>query len=204
MIVGRVAALVAVVVLAVGATWLFLGPGGRGQHNLPAGQAVSFGWFSAAAAPTGWHRDRLPDGAGVLAAPPHFQRLPADPGTLARGLVRAGDSRLVPTVYLNATPQQGSESLANWAQVRLAHLTDDDASSARLEANAPRLRFHGGAGSCVLDDYVTKLKAHQFREIACFVQGPHGGSVVVAATLASNWPTYSALVERSVEAYAAT
>ena len=53
-------------------------------------------------------------------------------------------------------------------------------------------------------DYVTKVQAHHFREVACFVHGPHGGSVIVAATLASNWPMYSAAVECSVEAYAAT
>jgi hypothetical protein len=199
----RFAAPVTAVVLALTATGVFLGLHGREHHNSAGGHALSFAWFSATAAPASWHRDRLPDGAGVLAAPPQFRRLPADPGTLVRELQGAGSSRFVPTVYLNATPQQGSESLANWANFRLAHLLDDDASSARLDATARGLRFLGGTGSCVLDDYVTKLQAHPFREVACFVQGPHGGSVVVAATLSRNWPAYSTVVERSVEAYAA-
>jgi hypothetical protein len=202
--VTRFAAPVTAVVLALTATGLFLALHRRDHHNSPAGHALSFAWFSATAAPASWHRDRLPGGAGVLAAPPQFRRLPADPGTLTRGLQRAGDSRFVPAVYLNATPQQGEESLADWAHFRLAHLTDDDASSARLQATARGLRFHGGTGSCVLDDYVTKVQAHHFREVACFVQGPHGGRVVVAATLTRNWPTYSTVVEDSIEAYAAS
>jgi hypothetical protein len=86
----------------------------------------------------------------------------------------------------------------------LEHLTDDDARSARVDATARGLRFLGGTGACVLDDYVTKVQAHHFREVSCFVRGPHGSSVVVAATLARNWPMYSTLVERSIEAYAAT
>jgi hypothetical protein len=202
--VTRFAAPVTVVALAFAATGVFLGLHGRDHQDSPGGHALSLAWFSATAAPASWHRDRLPDGAGVLAAPPQFRRLPADPGTLARGLQRAGGSRFVPTVYLNATPQQGSESLTDWAQFRLAHLTDDDASSARLDAAAQGLRFQGGTGSCVLDDYVTKVQAHHFREVACFVRGRHGGSVVVAAALARNWHMYSAVVERSVEAYAST
>jgi hypothetical protein len=200
--VTRFTAPVTVVALAVVAIGVFLGLRGRSHHDPHHGPALSLAWFSAAAAPAGWHRDRLPDGAGVLAAPPQFRLLHADPGTLARGLDPTGGP--VPTVYLDATPQQGSESLAGWASFRLAHLRDDDASSAQLDAAAQGLRFQGGVGSCVLDDYVTKVGANHFREVACFVQGSHGGSVLVAATLARDWPTYSAVVERSVEAYAAT
>jgi hypothetical protein len=200
--VTRFAAPVAAVVIAVLATGAFVGLRGRDHHDPSHGHVLSLAWFSATAAPASWHRDRLPDGAGVLAAPPEFRRLPADPGTLARGLQRASDP--VPMIYLDATPQQGSESLAGWPRFRLAHLTDDDASSAWLDAAARGLRFQGGIGSCVLDDYVTKVQAHHFREVACFVSGPHGGSVIVAATLASKWSMYSAAVERSVEAYAAT
>jgi hypothetical protein len=200
--VTRFVAPVTGVVLAVVAAGTLLGLHGRTHQDSWHGQAPSFAWFSAAAAPASWHRDRLPNGAGVLAAPLAFRRLHADPGTVARGLGPAG--RPVPTIYLDATPQQGSESLAGWARFRLAHLKDDDASSAHLDAAAEGLRFQGGIGSCVLDDYVTKVQAHHFRELACFVHGAHGGSVIVAATLARNWHIYSALAERSVEAYAAT
>jgi hypothetical protein len=200
----RLAATVALVVLAIAvvATGVLLGVHGRGHHERRQAPTLSLAWFSATAAPARWHHDPLPGGAGVLAAPPQFQRLHADPGTVARGLGQAGQA--LPAVYLDATPQQGDESLAGWPRFRLAHLTDDDASSADIDAAAAGLRFQGGIGSCVLDDYVTKVQANHFREVACFVHGQHGGSVIVAATLARDWNTYSALVERSVEAYAVT
>ena len=81
-------------------------------------------------------------------------------------------------------------------------LTDDDASSAELDGAAGNLRFHGGPGSCVVDDYVTKVHAHHYREIACFVRGAHGASVVVAAAPAADWARYAGLLEQAVDSYA--
>ena len=44
-------------------------------------------------------------------------------------------------------------------------------------AEASGLPFHGGTGSCVIDEYVTALAGHHYREIACFVQGRTAASV---------------------------
>src|SRR6516162_9138627 len=50
-----------------------------------------------------------------------------------------------------------------------------------LNATPQRVRFRGGTGSCVIDDYTTRVGAHHFQEIACLVRGRHNGSVIVAA-----------------------
>ena len=70
------------------------------------------------------------------------------------------------------------------------------------DAHALDLRFRGGTGSCVIDDYVTYLDANHYREISCFVRGETGGSVVVAAALQARWAHSAALLERAVSAYA--
>jgi hypothetical protein len=157
----------------------------------------SFSWFHAQPAPASWHKFTLPDGTGTLAAPPSLVRLPADPGTVAVGLP-AGAEELI---YLDATPRQGDETLPGWAAFRIAHLRDDDTAAATLDAHAEHLTFVGGTGSCVLDDYVTQVGAHHYREIACLVQGAHGGSVIVAATPAADWDHYRPLLEQAVSAY---
>ena len=55
-------------------------------------------------------------------------------------------------LYLNATPQQGEETLQNWATFRLELLREDDASSAHEVSAAQGIRFHRGTGSCVIGD----------------------------------------------------
>lgn len=157
----------------------------------------NFSWFLAQPAPASWQKFTLPDGTGTLAAPPSLVRLPADPGTVAVGLP-AGTGDLI---YLDATPRQGDETLPGWAAFRIAHLRDDDTAAATLDAHAEHLTFAGGTGSCVLDDYVTRVGAHHYREIACLVQGAHGGSVIVAATPAADWNHYEPLLQQAVSAY---
>ena len=164
------------------------------QHSRPR---ETFSWFVAQPAPASWQKITLPDGTGTLAAPPSLVRLPADPGTVAVGLP-AGTGDLI---YLDATPRQGDETLPGWAAFRIAHLRDDDTASATLDAHAEHLTFVGGTGSCVLDDYVTQVGAHHYREIACLVQGAHGGSVIVAATPAADWDHYRPLLQQAVSAY---
>ena len=105
-------------------------------------------------------------------------------------------------IYLNATPQQGDESLANWSEFRLAHLTGENAASAsRLQYRAG-MEFRGGTGSCVEDTYVTRIGAHKYREIACLVAGTRGSSVLVVAAPADSWDRYSPVLEQAVDAYA--
>ena len=63
------------------------------------------------------------------------------------------------------------------------------------------LHFLGGRGTCLADDYVTRGKSNHYREIACYVVGAHGGSVVVAAALVSSWPRYLPEIEQAISSY---
>jgi hypothetical protein len=78
----------------------------------PSPQAGPFGWFTADPPPTGWHQVELPAHQAVMAYPPAAHPIKADPGAVAAAaLTPAGDF----VAYLNATPKQGDESLANWS-----------------------------------------------------------------------------------------
>jgi hypothetical protein len=104
-------------------------------------------------------------------------------------------------LYLNATPRQGTENSENWPAARLGHLRADETASARQDAAASRVAFLGGSGSCVLDDYVTEIGAHHYKEIACLVQGRSGASVIVAAAPAAQWTQAAPVLEQAVAAY---
>ena len=119
---------------------------------------------------------------------------------MSRALTRSGSTM----VYLNVTPRQGHETLRDWADFRVEHLRDDDARSARLDGSSSGLAFRGGTGSCVIDDYVTKVHANHYREIACYVRGARAASVLIAAAPATDWARYAGLLERAVSSYAVT
>jgi len=184
-------------------------PGRPGHRAAAAGVAVTgaaaetaapggFGWFRARPRPPGWRQAALPGGGAVLSFPASLAAMPGDAGTVTRGRARAG----AVLVYLNVTPRQGGETLSGWARFRVGHLTEDDARSARLDAAAAGLAFRGGTGSCVIDDYTTRVRANHYREIACYVRGAHASSVLVAATPAADWARYAGLLERAVDSYA--
>ena len=163
----------------------------------PAPAKGPFGWFKAAPAPKGWAQIALPSGAAVLSYPPGFQRASGDPGTLTAELRdRAGTI----TGYLNATPRQGNETRRNWPDFRVDHQRDEE-TAIHEEARMFGLAFRGGTGSCVIDHYVTPTKSHAYREIACFVVGRHGGSVIVAAAPPALWNTVGKQLEQALSAY---
>ena len=161
-------------------------------------QRKGFLTLTPAAAPASWPRLALPDGTAVLSYPPSLRPVSGDKGavTVAR-LGPAGSYAL----YLNATPRQGTENLQNWAAARLQHLHADETASARQDAAAGGVAFLGGTGTCVLDDYVTEIGAHHYKEIACLVQGTSGASVVVAAAPAAQWTQAAPLLEQAIAAY---
>jgi hypothetical protein len=168
------------------------------QANRPGGGTTSAGAIAPGMAPAGWHRAALPDGGAVLAYPPDMHQVPADAGEVSAARTSPSGAFLL---YLNATPRQGDETLRNWPAFRVAHLTDDDATSARLIAASHHVRFLGGTGTCVTDSYVTKAKAHHFTEMACFVQGKTSASVVVATAPTANWRAAAPVLKRAVAAY---
>ena len=151
-----------------------------------------------AAAPAEWSRAALPGGTGVLSYPPWLHPLPGDAGTVSAGRTGPGG---VFQLYLNATPRQGAETLARWAGFRLKFLRADSAADTHLDAAAQGVRFRGGTGSCVIDDYLTKIGAHHFEEIACLVQGGTSASVIVGAAPVALWAKARPELLRAVAAY---
>ena len=143
-------------------------------------------------------RRACPGGGAVLAYPPAMRPVSGDRGTVSAAQVSSSGKYLM---YLNATPKQGAETLRDWPEFRLEHLTDDDASTARQLAASHGVRFLGGTGTCVIDAYVTKIKAHHFTELACFVQGRTSSSVIIAAAPTASWATASGVLMRAVAAY---
>ena len=162
----------------------------------PTGRA--FPTLDPAAAPTGWPRAALPGGTAVLSYPPSLRPLPGDEGTVSAAELGPGGMF---QLYLNATPRQGAETLAHWPAFRLKFRRADHAAGARLDAAAQGVRFRGGTGSCVIDDYLTKLGAHHYQEIACLVQGRTSASVIVAAAPAASWAKARPLLFQAVAAY---
>jgi hypothetical protein len=158
----------------------------------------AFPQLHPAAAPANWRHLTLPNGSAVLSYPPSLRPIAGDKGAVSA-------ARLTPhgafQLYLNATPRQGGEQLAQWPAFRLRLLRSDTAASARQLAAAQGVKFRGGTGSCVIDRYVTRIGGHHFQEIACLVVGRISASVIVAAAPAAAWTQARPLLLRAVAAY---
>jgi hypothetical protein len=186
---------VGLAVVAVGAVLLvaLAGCGGsaRGRASGP------FAWLKPASPPSGWNVARTQAGA-MLAYPPGWTPLKTDPGTASVALLGGGE-RIYG--YLNATPRQGNETLADWSRFRPQHNQGEGDRSVRLLAATAIARFRSGRGACVIDTYTT-VKAN-YREIACLVSGPGSSAVVVAAAPTALWDRQRATLERAVRSFVA-
>src|ERR1700751_2008243 len=167
------------------------GASGRGRAAGP------FGWLRPAPAPTGWNVARTQDGA-ALAYPPGWTPIKTDPGTASVALL-AGGQRI--DGYLNATPRQGAETLADWSRFRPEHNQDEGDRGVRSLAATTTARFRSGRGACVIDTYTTS-KA-RYREIACLVSGRGSSAVVVAAAPTALWDQQAGTLERAVSSFVA-
>lgn len=161
-------------------------------------QSRAFPALTPAAAPATWRQLTLPNGTAVLSYPPSLRPVSGDKDAVNVARLSPAGAYLL---YLNATPRQGTENSENWPAARLGHLHADETASARQDAAASRVAFLGGSGSCVLDDYVTEIGAHHYKEIACLVQGRSGASVIVAAAPAAQWTQAAPVLEQAVAAY---
>ena len=171
-----------IIVLAAGAT-------------SPRRASGPFAWLRPASPPAGWHVARTPDGA-ALAYPPGWTAIKTDPGS-ASVAVRDSAGRI--DGYLNVTPKQGAETLANWSRFRPRKNHAEGARNVRLLAATSAADFRSARGSCVIDTYTTSLTT--YKEIACLVSGPRSSDVVVAAAPARLWRERSAELERSVASF---
>jgi hypothetical protein len=159
-----------------------------------------FAWLVPAPAPAAWSRSGPPtlDVQANIAYPPSLAPIRGDSGTVSfasrtsTGAVRA---------YLNVTPRQGRERLHAFAAFRVGLLAAEDARTVHEQAAAEGLAFQGGQGSCVIDDYVTRIGRHRYREIACLVAGRRYGAVVVAAARSSDWSRFEPDLRQAVASF---
>jgi hypothetical protein len=166
--------------------------GGQASHRR---DATPFAWLRPAPPPASWKVARIPGGS-TLAHAPGWRPIKTDPGTASVALLGGGD-RI--DAYLNATPKQGPETLANWSRFRPDHNRGEGSRSVRVIASANDLSFRSGRGSCVIDSYRTSKDT--YREIACLVAGRRSSAVVVAAAPASLWDDQAATLERAVSSF---
>ena len=166
--------------------------GGHASHRRVAGP---FAWLRPTPPPTGWKVARIPGGS-TLAYPPGWRAIKTDPGTASLALL-GGGGRF--DAYLNATPKQGPETLANWSRFRPDHNRGEGNRSVRVVASANDLSFRSGRSSCVIDTYTTSKDV--YREIACLVAGPSASAVVVAAAPTSVWDDQAATLERAISSF---
>src|SRR3954454_1149165 len=181
--------------VGVGALLLVALAGCAGSGGGPAPRP--FDWLRPASAPTGWNVARIRGGAR-LAYPPGWTPLKTDPGTASVALLGHRDQI---DGYLNATPRQGNETLADWSRFRPQHNQGEGDRGVRLVAATPDGRFRSGRGACVIDTYSTSKAS--YREIACLVSGPGSSAVVVAAAPTALWDQQAAALQRAVSSFVA-
>ena len=201
---------IAAAALAAGLSLVLLGCTSGHASSSPAssGQAAprhaagpaGFTWFRPGSPPAAWLRAGLPGQHAALFYPNSLRPMRGDHGTVTVGRNSRSGTVLV---YLNVTPRQGDETLRDWPGFRLAHLRDDGTTAVHLDSVSPFLHFRGGQGRCVIDNYTTKIHSNHYREIACFVQGTHAASVLVAATTTGTWRAYQPLLDQVVSSYQA-
>src|SRR5947209_3520030 len=160
---------VGLVVVAVGAALLIVlaacGGSARGRASGP------FAWLKPASPPSGRNVARTQAGA-MLAYPPGWTPIKTDRGTASVALL-GGGQRI--DGYLNATPRQGTETLADWSRFRPQHNQGEGDRGVRLVAVTTDGRFRSGRAACVIDTYTTSRAS--YREIACLVSGPRASAV---------------------------
>ncbi len=178
------------VIVAVAVAW--------SAGGATAAPPLSLSSLEPAPAPSGWRLLVPKSGSSLLWYPPSMKQISGDPTSVSAALVGRNGTDVL---YLNAGPKTGDEQLSTWPSFRIDHLREERNRSVHEDAHAFGVPFRGGHGSCVLDDYVTHVGAHHYRELTCLVQGRTTTSVIVATALAKAWPRYGQLLERAVEAW---
>jgi hypothetical protein len=167
---------------------------GSARHASPGRSApAGFAWLKPAPAPAGWPTTRIPSGAAI-SYPPAWTHIRTDPGTATVALLGSGHQILG---YLNLTPRQGPETLANFAHFRVDHNHDEGDRGITALAAITKRRFGTGQISCVEDSYATKTGA-RYVELACLLSGRRTRVVVVGAAPPQSWARASPLIQRAI------
>jgi hypothetical protein len=143
--------------------------------------------------PPAWKRLRVPGSPAILSFPASWRPIAGDPGTASAALRSGGRIG----GYLNATPQGGGETLRNWLGFRPAHNRDEGDVEVMPWAGRRGMRFRGGSGSCLIDDYTTATGA-RYRELACIVAGRRATTVVVGSATRTAWPRLAPVLREAV------
>ncbi len=180
-------------------TWVFT----RGESAASASASArtsnrTFSWLVPQKAPASWHSVAPASGGALLYFPSSFKVVHADPGAVSLAI---GTTTARYEAYLNVTPREGAETLGHFPDFRLDVLDDDDVA-VHEETSTTNAKYKGGRGSCVMDDYVTRVGSNHYREIACLVVGRHAGYVIVAAVLYRDWNAFAPVLRRELEAFA--
>jgi hypothetical protein len=184
------------VAVAAGVALLVVALAGCGA-SAPARASGPFAWLMPASPPAGWNVARTSGGA-VLAYPPGWTPIKTDPGTASVALF-GGHGQI--DGYLNATPRQGTETLADWSRFRPRHNQGEGDRGERVIAATTTGRFRSGRGACVIDTYRTSRAA--YHEIACLVSGARSSAVIVAAAPTGLWGQQAATLQRAVSSFVA-
>jgi hypothetical protein len=155
----------------------------------------TFAALHAGPPPPGWGVARIATG-GALAYPPGWRLARGDAGTATAVLV---DARQRILGYLNLTPRQGGETLANWPTFRISHNIAEGERDVRREGTVYRMRFRTGIGTCVRDSYST-VSGARFIELACLIRGVRAPTVIVGAAPPASWTLVSPLLYRAISA----
>jgi hypothetical protein len=148
-------------------------------------------------APAGWVGTSIESGGAVLFHPPGWRQTRGDKGTVSFSL---RDRRGLYRGYLNVTPRQGAERLAGWADFRTNRNRAEGDLRVRERAAAEGLQFAGASGSCVIDDYLSRVGSNPYTELACITSGRRYTNVFVGAALSREWARLGPLIERAASA----
>jgi len=181
-----------VVAASIAASLGVWGAAADGRPSVNA-QAPAFRWLQPQRPPHDWKLARLPSGNATFAYPRTWRPIRTDPGTASVALLGHGRSI---RGYLNLTPRQGTETLANWPSFRIEHQGDEGSTDVRRIASAHGLTFRTGHGTCVIDSYRTSRA--RYREIACLVAGTRTSSVIVGAAPSKTWAQHAETIERAI------
>jgi hypothetical protein len=177
-------------------------PSSSGSRVVKAGKRAprpsnAFSWLRPRAAPVGWVGTSIASGGAVLFHPPGWKQIPGDKGTVSfslrggRGLYRG---------YLNVTPRQGAERLPGWADFRTKRNRAEGDRRVHQQVAAEGLHFAAASGSCVIDDYLSRVGSNPYTELACIASGRRYTNVFIGATLSRDWGRLGPLIERAASA----
>jgi hypothetical protein len=193
-----VLALAGLVLVAVAGSYSRARDTSRVERHAQVRVPADFSWLHPEPAPASWRQARIASGDATLAYPSDWTPIPGDLGTVTASL---RDSGGIYRGYLNVTPRQGAERLTGWSAFRTGRNRAEDDKNVDELASAGGLSFRDAQGSCVIDDYLSRVGSHRYREVACIVAGRRGTSVFVGAALEREWPTLGPVIRRAASAF---